>query len=306
MDPTQLDAPPIEPRLFALADESRAFYAARGTGPGPQSAAEVHRLREQRMADPRPRDPRAVDLTAEWAGRAVTLRVITPEVSARGVVLDLHGGGFYLGSAADHDSWNRALSDALDAVVVGVDYRLAPEHPWPAAPDDCEVAARWLVENATAQFGTDRLVLVGFSAGSTLAMTTLLRLRETGLADRFCGAALHFGTYDLSSTTPAGRLIADEYFLEAYVGHVVDRTLPDISPLFGTLSGLPPMTLVVGSEDVLLDDNTAMAQQLSRAGNDVDLRVYPASPHGFTHHATSMAAVARHDISAWLAERLTA
>ena len=109
VDPTQLDAPPIEPRLFALADESRAFYAARGTGPGPQSAAEVHRLREQRMADPRPRDPRAVDLTAEWAGRAVTLRVITPEVSARGVVLDLHGGGFYLGSAADHDSWNLSL-----------------------------------------------------------------------------------------------------------------------------------------------------------------------------------------------------
>lgn len=306
MDPTQLDAPPIEPRLFALADESRAFYAARGTGRGPQSAAEVLRLREQRMADPRPRDPRAVDLTAEWAGRAVTLRVITPQISARGVVLDLHGGGFYLGSAADHDSWNRALSDALDAVVVGVDYRLAPEHPWPAAPDDCELAARWLIANAAAEFGTDRLVLLGFSAGSTLAMTTLLRLHETGLAHRFRGAALQFGTYDLSATTPAGRLIADEYFLKAYVGHVDDRTVPDISPLFGAPTELPPTLLVVGSEDVLLDDNVAMAQHLSRAGTDVALRVYPASPHGFTHHPTSMAEAARHDIGEWLAERLTA
>ncbi|SFB54696.1 alpha/beta hydrolase fold [Amycolatopsis marina] len=74
---------------------------------------------------------------------------------------------------------------------MSVDYRLAPEHPWPAAPDDCETAALWLLEQAGTRFGTTRLAIGGFSAGATLAMAVLLRLRDRGLADAFGGAALH-------------------------------------------------------------------------------------------------------------------
>lgn len=103
------------------------------------------------------------------------------------------------------------------------------------------------------------MIIGGRSAGASLAVTTLLRLRDMGIADGFAGAALQFGTYDMSALTPAGRLIADEYFLRAYVGHVADRTDPDISPIYADLHGLPPTLMVVGSEDVLLEDNLAMA-----------------------------------------------
>jgi acetyl esterase/lipase len=120
----------------------------------------------------------------------------------------------------------------------------------------------------------------------------------------FTGAALQFGAYDLSAQTPAGRRIADEYFIQAYVGQVKHRTAPDISPIFGDLRGLPPALLVVGSTDVLLDDNLAMAARLSAAGNAVELRIYPESPHGFTGHPTAMARTALSGVVSWLRERV--
>jgi acetyl esterase/lipase len=190
--------------------------------------------------------------------------------------------------------------------VVSVDYRLAPEDPWPAAPDDCEAAALWLIDQAEIRFGTAKLGIGGSSAGATLAVTTLLRLRDRGHAGSFAGAALQFGTYDLSGRTPAGRLIADEYFLEAYVGHLADRTVPDVSPIFGDLRGLPPTLLMIGALDVLLGDNLAMAARLSAAGGEVDLRVYPESPHGFTGHPTSMARAALDERNSWLTGRFAA
>src|SRR4051812_8964950 len=165
------------------------------------------------------------------------------------------GGGFYLGSTAGGDTRNSALAESLGIAVVSVDYRLAPENPWPAAPDDCEAAALWLIDQAELRFGTTALAIGGSSARATPAMTTLLPPRGRGRADSFAGAALQFGTYDLSGRTPAGRLIADEYFLQAYAGHLADRTLPDVSPVFGGLRDLPPTLLIVGERDVLLEDN---------------------------------------------------
>jgi acetyl esterase/lipase len=187
---------------------------------------------------------------------------------------------------------------------VSVDYRLAPEHRWPAAPEDCETAALWLLEQAETRFGATRLAIGGVSAGATLAMTTLLRLRDRGLADGFVGAALQFGAYDLSGQTPAGRLLDGEFFIQAYAGHVADRTDPDISPVYGELRGLPPILMVVGSLDVLLEDNLALAARLAAAGGAVDVRVYPESPHGFTLHPTRMASAALGDIESWLGDRL--
>lgn len=246
------------------------------------------------------RDATASHEVVDVAGRQVPIRVFTPGVPPRGVHLDIHGGGFYLGPTLRENARNQQVADALGVVVVSVDYRIAPEDPWPAAPDDCETAALWLIEHAGARFGTTRLTIGGFSAGSTLAVTTLLRLRDRGLADRFAGAALQFGTYDLSGLTPAGRLIADEYFIEAYAGHAPDRTLPDISPVHGDLRGLPPLLMVVGSADVLVADNRAMAARVSAAGGEVDLRIYPDAPHAFTNRDTDTAKAARHDIDCWL------
>ncbi|GLY47016.1 alpha/beta hydrolase [Lentzea sp. NBRC 102530] len=284
------------PGLAAHVEEARASNAERGLRRGPGSLAEVSVLRT-----PEPDDNTLVSA----AGRQVPVRVHRPSGQARGVYLDFHGGGFYLGSAADDDARNRQLANALQAVVVSVHYRLAPEHPWPAAPDDAETAALWLAENAEREFGTSRMVIGGFSAGATLAVTTLLRLRDQGDPGVFAGAALQFGTYDLSGLTPAGRKIADEFFIEAYAGHAPDRTHPDISPVYADLRGLPPLLIVVGDQDVLLDDNLAMAARVLSAGGEVELKVYPESRHGFTRRDTGMARAAREDVERWLSALLS-
>ncbi|MBQ1093330.1 alpha/beta hydrolase [Streptomyces sp. B93] len=288
-------------------DEARAFYRSRAAGRGPGTPEELKEARA-RLSEFRPAEPPATEETIEARERRVPVRVLTPaDGPPRGVYLDIHGGGFYMDRAARGDRRNRDLADALNVVVVSVDYRLAPEHPWPAAPDDCEAAALWLVEEAEARFGTSRLAIGGRSAGATLALTTLLRLRDRGAdtVGRFTGAALEYGTYDLSARTPAGRRIADEYFIQAYVGQVEDRTAPDISPLYGDLRGLPATLLVVGAADVLLEDNLALACRLSAAGNDVELRVYPESPHGFTGHPTALARTALGGVHTWLRDRIT-
>ena len=301
MDPALTE--PVDPRLLPLVECSRAFYADRAAGRGPGSPEELHAARAGLPA-PTASQPPAVDLVACVGDRGVPLRIHTPvDRPATGVLLEIHGGGFYLGSAAGSDIRNRRLADALGVAIASVDYRLAPEHPWPAAPDDCETAALWLAENASDRFGATKLAIVGFSAGATLATTTLLRLRDRGI-HAVDAAVLEFGTYDLSAQTAAGRLIADEYFLEAYGGDAPDRTDPDLSPIYADLGGLPPILMVVGDADVLLEDNLAMAARLSAAGVDLDLRVYPASPHGFTAHQTPMARAALDDIEAWLGGHL--
>jgi acetyl esterase len=303
----------IDGRLAAFEEQAREFNAAAADGqarwaeidPSTPEGLEAHRT--GLSVRPVPGGPPALELTAEADGREVPVRVFTPqdEEDPRGVFLDIHGGGFYMGWAARSDARNRHLADALGIAVVSVDYRLAPEHPWPAAPDDCETAALWLLEQATGRFGTSRLVIGGSSAGANLALTTLLRLRGKGRLDPFVGAYLQYGAFDLSGQTPGGRLYADEFFIDAYVGDVADRTDPDISPLFGNLRGLPPALLIVGTLDRLLEDSLAMAGRLSAAGGEIDLLIYPESPHGFASHPTAMAAAARADSEAWLGERFS-
>lgn len=300
----------IKPELGVLVNESRQFYEARKTSVRSKSQPDLttpnglQEARDARKSLHTLTGRQVIRRVVEADGRQVPVRIIAPiQGKPNGVYLNIPGGGFYLDEAARNDIQNAQLADALGITVVSIEYRLAPEDPWPAAPDDCEAVAHWLINDAEPLFKTSRLIIGGLSAGATLAITTLLRLRDDNLQTSFAGAVLQFGAYDLSGQTPGGRIYADEYFIQMYAGNIADRTLPDISPLFGDLRGLPPTLLVVGTEDILMEDSFAMAARLSAAGCDVDLQVYPDARHGFTSGSTKMAAAANQDIINWLKRR---
>jgi acetyl esterase/lipase len=256
-------------------DDPPASRAARARGEGPFPAPVTLEEGEDRMIP----------------GRAggVPLRVFTPPV-VRGVYLHIHGGGWTLGTAGGQDILLWRLARAAEVAVVSVGYRLAPEHPYPAGPDDCEDAARWLVDGTVREFGTDRLTIGGESAGAHLAVVTLLRLGARAAA--FRAAQLTFGAYDLSMT-PSQRQWGDlnlslstpimAWFYDQFLPKLSseERRRPDISPLYADLRGMPPARFVVGTQDPLLDDTLFMAARWEAAGNAAVLEVVAEAAHGF-------------------------
>ena len=245
----------------------------------------------------------------------VPTRTFVPEGEPAAVVLHLHGGGWCIGSAAAGDVPNRELADRAGVVVVSIDYRLAPEHPWPAGPDDCEAAALWLLEEGPRRWGCDRLVLAGGSAGAHLAAVTLLRLRDVHrVVDRVAGADLVFGAFDLGMT-PSQRaaeraLVIPTESLQACYRHLLpgldreDRRDPSYSPLFADLAGLCPALFTVGTLDPLLDDSLFMAARWAAAGNDARLDLYPECPHGFPAFPIELGRLAQQRSADWIAEVL--
>lgn len=241
----------------------------------------------------------------------VPARVRRPTGAPTGVYLDIHGGGWALGRAESTDQTNAALVENLGIATVSIDYRLAPEHPFPAGPDDCEAAALWLNEHAQSEFGSDRLLIGGGSAGAHLAALTLLRLRDRhDLAHRFVGANLVFGAFDLGMT-PSQRTSDDAIGIPRPILEVLytsflpgldeeARRDPSISPLYADLSNLPPALFTVGTLDPLLDDSLFMAARWTAAGNRAELAVYPESIHGFVAFPTALGSHARERINGFL------
>jgi acetyl esterase len=219
----------------------------------------------------------------------ITLRSFVPE-RVTGVYLHLHGGGFAIGSARQQDPLLAAIATRCALAVVSVEYRLAPEHPYPAGPDDCEAAALWLATHAQAEFGTDRLVIGGESAGANLTAVTLLRMRDRHGFTEFRGANLTFGVFDLSMTPSAARwgernLILSTPIIEWFNHHYVPaerRREPDVSPLYADLARMPPALFTVGTLDPLLDDTLFMYARWLAAGNRAELDIYPGGVHAFT------------------------
>jgi acetyl esterase/lipase len=297
-----------DPALDALAPETRAFNAKlpKEATPARWTPEVIARARDltQIMGGVFAAKPIAGFEERTIAGPAgpIRLRVFVPP-EVRAVYLDVHGGGFFMGAPEMDDAANAALARHAKVATVATSYRLAPEHPWPAGPDDCEAAALWLLANAKREFGVERLVIGGGSAGANLAAVTLLRLRDRHqAATRFAAANLVFGVYDVSGT-PSQLRQGVASFRDLYLPDrdTAARRHPDVSPLYADLSGLPPALFTVGTADYLYDDSLFMALRWRAAGNEAELAVYPDSVHGFTVFPTAMARAANERITRFVA-----
>jgi len=251
------------------------------------------RVAQQRAIMSALAEPRDDAIEQEIAG--VPCRLFVPDGPPRGVYLHFHGGGMILGDPAMNDAGNHDLMTRHQLAVVSVDYRLAPEHPHPAGPEDGETVAAWLIEHARSEFGTSRLLTGGESAGGYMAAITLLRVRDhLGAVERFVGANLVFGVFDwgrspsqrgIRPSTGADMLSPEGivFFTECYLPGRSDdeRRDPTVSPAFADLSDMPPALMTVGTADHLLDDTMVLAARWAAYENEVDLHVLPDAPHGF-------------------------
>ena len=250
--------------------------------------------------------PEARMVEIEGPRGPISLRIIPPDGQPTGTFLHLHGGGWTLGESDGQDLRLQRLARETGLVAVSVNYRLAPENPYPAGPDDCESAALWLIgsEGQAALEAPGPRAIGGDSAGGQLAAATLLRLRDRhGITGAFGAAVLQYGCFDLSMT-PSQRLWGERnlvlsgpimmWFADQFLPRHdrEQRRDPDISPLFAELSGMPPAIFTIGTADPLLDDTLFMEARWRQAGHATELRIWPEAPHGFVSLPMSVADVA--------------
>lgn len=250
------------------------------------------------------------DLTMPSPAGDIALRLYDARVSraAGPVVVFYHGGGFIAGSIDTHDGLAATIARVLDLPVVSVEYRLAPEDKWPAAPDDCEAAARWIAANGAA-FGREftHLVLCGDSAGGNLALIAAADLRDAPAAVPVLATIPIYPLTDDSRVYESRRAFGSgnygldsksmDYFGQAYAG---EGCHPRHSPLLGDLAGLPPMLLVTAALDPLRDEGRAYAAAAVEAGVPVIYREYAGMIHGFCSYRKAIPSAAA-DTAAFLA-----
>jgi len=237
-------------------------------------------------------DPNAEYFEIEGPAGPVGMRVIHPDnQTPRGVFLHIHGGGWVLGAADLQDQRLMQVANETGLDCISVEYRLAPENPYPAGPDDCEAAALWLAQEGHTKFNTAFLAISGDSAGGHLSVNALLRLRDKHGLTPFHAAVLVAGAYDMSQT-PSGKNFHQKLVLtkrdmdkfnQSFLQNGEDFSDPDISPINADLTGMPPAHFTVGTLDALLDDSIFMANRWVRFQPDTELDVYPGGCHVFQY-----------------------
>ncbi len=298
-----------QPEAFYLDPETAAVLEETAAVALPDRASlPVEEAREQMEAgnvawnQPLPDMAEARDFTIEGPLGAILLRLLRPpETGSNGVILYLHGGGWVLGSLESHHRMMRLLAIESGAAVIGVDYRLAPEHPFPAPLNDCLAAVRWLqAEAGLLKLDPERIVLGGDSAGANLALACLLAMRDRGEALP-AGAALFYGCYWARLGTGSHekfgcggyRLSTKEmgWFWDQYLG-AHGKSNPLAEPMDADLAGLPPLFLNYGTVDPLADDTKEMARRLDQAGVVHECAACPGLVHGFLQMTNRVRAAA--------------
>ena len=213
---------------------------------------------------------------------------VSIEVPAqRRVIMYLHGGGFKMGSPISHHDYMAHLSQACDATVFAVDYRLVPEHRFPAALEDCIASYKWLLDSGVA---AENISIAGDSAGGCLVASMLLSLRDSNVPLPASGVMLSALTdltvsgesYDTrSDADPIHQRVLIQALAKSYLQKEQDPKDPLVSPFFADLAGLPPLLLQVGDRETGLSDTVDFAAKAKAAGVETELSVWPEMIHFF-------------------------
>ena len=315
LGPAQFDCTAIDMETLAfIRDLERQLAANPSVMDVPPAQTRAARERGEGFWRPLTSSARARDLAIPGPGGDLMLRVVPPQGEPVGAYLHFHGGGWVFGSSHYQDPLLEEVADRCKLVIVSVDYRLAPEHPYPAATDDAEAAALWLAEKALAEFGVEQLVIGGESAGANLSVAAMVRLRDRHGFTGFAATNLVSGVFDLGMT-PSLRnwgqrnLVLNTplmtWFIDQYIGEGEVRRSPDVSPLYARLVGLPPALFTIGTLDPLLDDTLFQAARWTAAENDAELAIYPGGIHTFWYFDTELGRRARERIATFFLEALT-
>lgn len=232
-----------------------------------------------------------INRTIPGPGGDLPIRVYRPHDAgdATPCLMFFHGGGWVIGTIDTHDLVCRALTEATNATVVSVGYRLAPEHPFPAAPNDCTAATKWVAEHG-AEIGVDgtRIAVCGDSAGGNLAAVAA---QDCADGPKISAQALVYPAVDCSNTgrdsmtrNGEGYLLTAtsmEWFYDHYVTNAESRLDPRLSPLLGNLAGQPPAIVFTAEFDPLADEGQAYAEALAAAGVEVEYFQFVGQVHTF-------------------------
>ncbi len=281
----------VHPVLQGFLDQLASLDSPPARETGPAGAREAYELLHS-LTDPADLPIGKVeDTTFKGPGGEVPIRIYTPVGgSDGGCLVFFHGGGFVIGSLNSHDGLCRNLANASEATVIAVDYRLAPEHPFPAAVDDALAAVKW-VEAHARDLGVDphRLAVAGDSAGGNLATVACQLAKKSG--PQICFQLLIYpGTKANANTASmsenAHGYILDkptiEWFRDNYLPEGTDMSDPRHSPLLAEdLSGLPPALVITAEYDPLRDEGKAYADRMAGSGVDVTYKNYDDMTHVF-------------------------
>jgi acetyl esterase len=305
---------PLDPATRTIVDQMAAAGPVDFSDLSPDAFRQLFRaslgaLDQAAAADP---EEDGEDRSIPGPAGPLRLRIYRPRgpgAESAPLVTFFHGGGWVIGDIDTHDGSCRILSRRTGAVVVSVDYRLAPEHPFPAALDDCDAAVTWVAAQAR-DLGADpgRLAVAGDSAGGNLAAAVTLRARERG-GPAIAAQALVYPAVDFTTVRPSEMSNGEGYLLTAAAMHWFaaqylgdhDPSDPRASPLLADLAGLPPAVVATAEFDPLRDEGRAYADALRDAGVAVDHLEFPGLVHGFMGLGSLSPASARATDEVWAA-----